>query len=105
MFKKLVMIRADFINILSFERINRSDIVDKKGMFMNVFVQGGCVKLKNYVSFYDGKEDSLKDILYGTKYREVINELGEDFELSELEKPMDAMYLSVVRSSHLSKSP
>lgn len=98
LFRELVKSKADFTNILSFERINRSEIADKKGVFSNAFVCGGEVPLKDFVLYYDGKVNGLGDVLFGTKYKEIVVKAGDDFDLSEIELPFDQMYLSIIKN-------
>ena len=95
--RELVRHRIDAINIITLQRILKSDIADKKSIFEQAFIENGLLSLKELLSAYDSEPTSLSELLRGTPYSLVIGKIGAEPTLAQLEKAFDEAYLALAR--------
>lgn len=96
-FISLVKARIDRVNIMTFIRIAKSDIPDKQKALDEALVDGGTVSKSFLIGKLDSYDGNIESILSATPYQSVLSSLGSGAGLSELEKALDDVYLSLVK--------
>lgn len=96
--KDLVIHRIDTTNIITFERILKSDIADKKSIFSEAFIEGGQLSCEKFTQAYDAEQITLYELLHQTPYAEALSRVGKEFTLMELERVFDEAYLSLIKA-------
>lgn len=92
----LVRVRIDSINIMTLQRILKSDIPDKVSTLDMAFILGAEISLDRLIRVIEDSEYSLLDALDGTKYKDIVRSLGSDFGFLALERALDMEYLSLI---------
>lgn len=96
-FISLVRARIDRVNIMTFIRISKSDIADKQRALDEALVDGGTVSKSSLLGKLDGYDGNIDAILAATPYQRALSSLSQEAGLSEIEKALDDIYLSLVK--------
>lgn len=98
MCEMLVKTRIDSINIVTLERIARSQIADKESTLSEAFLEGGEIPLDTLSKRLRDENATLLSVLFETDYRDTVRNLGENYSFTELERALDERYLSIVKA-------